>query len=135
MMPPEYNPSESINTYINKAETYIMQMQQDKYSAILKFINEWLKTNLKSLMEFKNIREGSLIKDIAHNNEIMTKYIPIFNSTFSIELNVNEDIDYELVDDKYIITLLKHVIQLLDLDYKLTKKTKNNNKYYTIKKN
>ena len=134
MNPPKYNPKESINKYINKAEDYMMQMQQNKYNVILNFINDWLNINLKSLTEFKNIKEQTLLKNTDHNKNIIKKYIPIFNSTFDIELNIKENDDDEIIDDKYIINLLKYVLKLLKLNYDLIKINKNNIITYTIKK-
>lgn len=134
MNPPIYNPKKSINTYINKVEKYMMTIQQNKYNVILNFVNEWLNINLQSLTEFKNIREQTLLKNLDHNNNIIKKYIPIFNSTFEIELNIKENDDNEIIDNKYIINLLKYVLKLLKLNYNLIKINKNNIIVYTIKK-
>jgi len=131
---PQYNPKQSISSYINNAETYLLNLQSNKYNTVLKFINEWLNINLKSLTEFKYIKETTLLKNIDHNKNMIIKYISIFNSTFGIELNVDTDTDTDEIDDKYIINLLKHVLKLLNMEYKLTKTNKNNNNYYAIKK-
>jgi hypothetical protein len=130
---PVYNPKESINKFIDRAESYMRNLQQNKYNVVLNFINEWLNINLKSLTEFKNIREITLLKNINHNKTIVEKHISIFNSTFGIELNITKN-DIDDLDDGYIIDLLKHVLKLLKLDYKLIKINKNNVIVYTIKK-
>ena len=133
--PPIYNPKESINVYIEKSELYIMGMQQEKYLVILDFINDWLKIKLKSLTEFNNMKKQTLLKNRIHNNNVMKTHIPIFNYTFNIELNVKiKNIDDGIVDDKYIINLLKYMLKMLKLHYKLIKMIKYDVVVYSIKK-
>jgi hypothetical protein len=134
MNPPKYNPNKSINSYINRAEKYMMKTQETKYNSVLNFVNEWLNIELKSLTEFKNMSEKSLLKNTDHNKEIIKKYIPIFNSAFNVELNIKEDVDDKVIDDKYIINLLKYVLKMLKLDYNLIKINKYGCTAYTIKK-
>ncbi len=131
---PQYNPKESISSYIANAESYILDLQADKYQTVLDFINEWLNMNLISLTEFKYMKESIILKNSIHNKKIIIKYIEIFNSTFGIELNINKNTDIDTIDDTYIINLLKHVLKLLKMDYKLIKVNKNKNNFYTIKK-
>ncbi len=131
---PQYNPKESISTYINNAESYILDLQTDKYNAVLGFVNEWLNSNLLSLTEFKYMKESIILKNNVHNKNIIIKYIEIFNSAFGIELNISKDTNLDEIDNKYIINLLKHVLKLLNMDYKLIIINKNKNNFYTIKK-
>lgn|ERR1700679_1939512 len=132
--PPKYRSNESINSYINKAETYLMKLQETKYDIVLNFINEWLNVNLKSLTDLKFIGEHKLLKDREHNILIIKKYVPLFNDMFAIELNINDDTEDEQIGDEYIIDLLKYMVKLLELQYKVVAINKNGKIYYTIKK-
>lgn len=128
---PIYNPNKSISNYINKCEKYLLELQKEKYKLILQFVNEWLNKNLKSLSEFKYINEKVLIKNPIYNIKMLKKYIPLFNETFEIILNIPSDFDENIIHDKYIVNLLNHMLKFIKYD--LVKYKKNNNKYYTIK--
>lgn len=132
-LPPTYDSSKSINTFINDAETFLMDMQQSKYMVVLYFVNEWTKKSFKSLTEFKNMREITLLKDVVYNKNVIRKYIPKINYAFGIELNINKN-NVDDIDDKYIISLLKYMLKLLKLKYELVKYVSNNNNIYSIKK-
>lgn len=130
---PIYDGKESINKYMKRVEKYKDFIQKDKYDTILKFINEWLKTEFNSLTQFKNINEKTLLKNKKNNRDLIRKYCNLFEDKFNIKLSVDEETDSDEINDKYILYLLIKMLGLID--YHLTKKELANSKIiYTINK-
>lgn len=130
---PVYDGKESINKYMRRVEKYIDDMMKDKYNLILQFINEWLGVEFNSLTQFKSINEKKLLKNKKHNRDLIRKYCQLFVDKFNTHLSVDEETDSEEINDKYIIYLLKKMLNFID--YGLSKKELSINILYSIIKN
>ena len=117
---PKYEDGESVDEYMEKVELYNEKLSVIKYNFILNLINEYLKLDKKSmytsLTNFKNISE----KMIKENNEIITKNKDKIKEIFFINIK-----------KKDFMFILKKLLK--SIDYKLSYRTKNSIKYYTIK--
>ena len=132
---PQYDGKSSITLYLQKVEAYKITLQKDRYTLILKFINEWLKLTdkykYKSLLEFKNIDEMILIADEKHNAHIIKKYIKDLEKAFNVNFTVTDETDTDEIKEKYIIFVVTKALSTID--YTLSYKTSKGETCYTIK--
>jgi hypothetical protein len=130
---PIYDGKESITKYFQRVEKFKILVFKDKYSVILKFVNEWLQSDFSSLYSFKNQLEDDLLKNEKHNRDVCRLYSNIFKNKFGTDLTVDLDTDSDEIKDKYIIYLLMKMLQ--SIEYTLFKREISNKTYYTIIKN
>lgn len=129
---PEYDGIESVNKYMKRVEKYKQYILKEKYDVILLFINEWLKKNYESITSFRNISEEILLKNLKHNRDIIRKYCDLFKNKFSLDLTIDLETDSDEINDRYIITLLGKMLNLVD--YHIIKRELGTKILYTIRK-
>jgi len=98
---PEYDGSESLTKYLCRMNDLRMEMNTHKYDKILEFMNLWLekyKIKLKSLTDFKKIKETTILSDEVHNKKILDKYYDSVYSYLDIGNN-NYDSDNSSTDE------------------------------------
>lgn len=127
---PIYDGKESITKFMQKIEMFKTIIFQDKYNNILKFINEWLNTDYKSLILFKNKLENDLLKNEKQNRNLCRIYSDLFEKKFGVDLTVSLDTDSDEINNKYIIYLLMKMLNTIE--YTLYKKEIKNKIYYSI---
>jgi len=131
---PEYDGSESLTKYLCKIKDLRVQMNTHKYDKILEFMNLWLekyKIKLKSLTDFKKIKESLLLSDETHNKKILDKYyeslysyLDIGNSFYDSD-NSSTD-EYDKLEREYniknnILSFIKEILTTIDYTLILTK--------------
>ena len=131
---PQYNGG-SVTKYFKSVEQYELNLFKDKYNIILDFINEWLnypeKFKLKSLIGFKNIKEGILLKDLKHNRDILRKFSSNIIKKLEITFNIDDDTDSDEIKDRYILYFIQRC--LASIKFSLTVRKVDDINYYTIK--
>jgi hypothetical protein len=131
---PQYNGG-SVTKYFKSVEQYELNLLKDKYNIILDFINEWLnypeKFKLKSLIGFKNIKEGILLKDLKHNRDILRKFSSNIIKKLEITFNIDDDTDSDEIKDRYILYFIQRC--LASIKFSLTVRKVDDINYYTIK--
>lgn len=132
---PQYDGTESLTKYLRRLEDFKLLIKQEKYNLILEFINAWLKlreeSKFRSLTEFKDISERTLLLDLKHNRKILRQYSDHMIKKLNIQFNVNEETDSDEISDKYIITFLTRALSTID--YTLTHRITKINTFYTIR--
>ena len=152
---PEYDGSESLTKYLQRIKDIRFQMNSHKYDKILEFLNLWLekyKIKLKSLTDFKKIRENILLSDDTHNKKMIDKYYDSLSSYLDIN-NTKYDSDnsstdsYDKLEREYkirnnILSFIKEILTTIDYTLIMVKSKvideKKNSKievFYTIKMN
>lgn len=120
MSVPKINDGEEITSYLKRLEEYKLSLIQEKYSVLLDFVNFWLDKSFKSLSEFKNIPETTLLKDLKHNRKTLRTFSKKLTKIFSKTFSVDDDTDSDDITDKYIIYVLTKL--LVSINYSLTSK-------------
>ena len=125
-----------IESYIRNVEKYKLDQDAKKYNIVLNFINELLNLKdddkLKSLREFRKIKEDNLCKNKSHNFEIIKKYCKEFKSKLELTIKLNKKDEED--DDKnsgYVISVIERVLR--SINYKLISMKYSSGRYYTIK--
>ena len=123
-----YN-DESLSNYLLKVEQYKMDINKKKYDIILNFVNDMLELDgkLKSLTNFKYIKEADIIGDLERNKEIIKKYKKDIHDNFKIELK------YKNMEKNpmYIINNLRKILK--NINYKLCSKKVSDGRIYFIR--
>lgn len=132
IIPPIYDGKESMTKYMLKFEKYRSQISKKKYTIVLNFINELTCSKYKSLTEFKNVKEITLLQNKKHNFDSMNKFKEIYGKEFgfnliSTELGMGED----NLDDKNIIQFLTKILSVIN--YIFVKKEVYNHTLYSIR--
>lgn len=122
---------ESIYEHLERSRKFMMDINEEKYDVVLNFLKEWVKKDMIGLVDFKWMCEDVLLKNDVHNKNIVMKYVKSFEDAFGYEFNVNDDVD---IGKEYIIDLLRLVLGMLHMGYKLKMYVKGGKKYYSIKK-
>jgi hypothetical protein len=158
--PPLYKKGMSMTTFLREVEEFDTKWKSDKYNAVLKFINFWLANSnlsVKSLLDFRNVSEESLLKDKDYNDRLIKNNLTGINKTFSLNYKIlkkkkvksdeeliksgkniwgldddsDSDSDDFEIDNKEIIKLVKEMLN--KIEYTLVRSNINGKYYYTIK--
>jgi hypothetical protein len=120
---------ETHNEYLDRLTIYNNKQIQNKYNLILKFINKWIKSDMKSLTDFRYINEKTLFESPKYNREILKEFCPKFKTTFFIDTDINENTDDKDISTIMIITIFNKILSNINYRLILTQRTKN----YSIK--
>src|SRR5271155_4202453 len=119
-----YNDKESLTTYLNKAEIFKELIQNTQYNNILKFINDIFDLDgddkFKSLRDFKNITNETLVKNTDFYNSIINKHKKI------LKINL-----VNITEKSEIFNIIKNIAS--PIGYKLVIKKRGKNIYYYLK--
>ena len=131
---PVYNENDNMSEYFEKLEKYLVKKKEVDYNNIKNFINKWL-NELKIDNELKMIEKFNFNENKLNNEEICEKILFENYSTLNLDYKLNlknnqNEKDYFF---KLIIKIIRKV--LLKIDYKFYSYSKNNTKYWFIKKN
>ncbi len=126
----------TITQYLRHVEKYELYLKREKYNIILDFINQWLKyesknAKLKSLTEFKDIRQKVLLEDEKHNRDILRTNSENLKKVFNCNFTIDEDTDSDDITDKYIIYVVTKMLSAIN--FTLSNKKIGKRTYYTIK--
>jgi hypothetical protein len=126
--PPEFNPKESMPSFLRRVEAYNIKIKRKKYNFILTFLNLWLvpyKITLQGLLDFKKIDITSLNNE-EHNKKIFDTYVVQVKEHLNLDYNHKKQTKKELP----IIQLLKKMLSTID--HGILEKKYYNKIYYTI---
>jgi hypothetical protein len=98
-----------------KIEMAIVEAKRDKYNFVLSFLNEALKKEYKSLLEFKNMNFNDISKNTEHLKNVYHDNKDIIKEKFGIEIQCND------VAIKTFTTLVSKLAK--KIDYSVVKKT------------
>ena len=115
--PIEINNDDNVYQIQDKIEEYLNAMRNKKYNFVLKFINDILKKENKSLLKIKNLKKDILLK--INVKDIIEKYEKEFQDK-KIILKKSDDI----------IAVIKKVLNIIN--YKFKKFTIDGNELYSI---
>ena len=115
--PIEINNDDNVYQIQDKIEEYLNAMRNQKYDFVLKFINDILKKENKSLLKIKNLKKDILLK--INVKDIIEKYEKDFQDK-KIILKKSDDI----------IAVIKKVLNIIN--YKFKKFTIDGNELYSI---
>lgn len=136
----QYDDSETITQYIRRVNEYKIKLNQDKYDLVLKFINDILQLGnddqykLKSLRDFRRVKELELLKNHTHNKKMVNKYQKKFKKKLAVQVRTFDldDSDKEEDNDSgYIINVMRRV--LAAIQFRLISRSYNSGRYYSIK--
>ncbi len=141
--------TESVVNYMKRVKKYNdVDIKREKYKMLLDFINKWLNYNkkyqLKSLREFRNIRESTLLYNLKHNRNMLRKYGTQIKEKLKFRFHIDDDTDSDDIKDRYILYFtiralnsIGYTLQCTEIEHR--NNTKNKKKqillvnYYTIK--
>lgn len=134
---PKWDPTcMTISQYLKHVEKYELYLKKDKYNIILDFVNKWLNyesenAKLKSLTEFKNIRQNILLEDPEHNRKILKDNNKNLKKVFNCNFAIDDETDDDDITDKYIIYVVTKM--LASIKFTLTHKKVGKKIFYSIK--
>jgi len=127
--PPIYNKDESLSSYIDKLQKFMLGSKKDGIRAVYKFCDKWMSCagiHLKSLVDFNSIPIFNLPNN-AKSKEIIDQYANECAEQLKIKYTFKTKSQIE------VIGFLKRACKKIDYQLKTTKI--NNIDYYTIKMN
>jgi len=133
----EFTNITSITDYFDAINNFEVNLNKEKYSLILKFINFWLKfegkNKFKSLLKFRNLSEKNLLYDLKHNRYALRKFSKQIKSKLNIKFNIDDETDSDEIKDKYILYFLSRC--LVSIGYRLKCLNIDDKNYYSIVNN
>ena len=107
--------TEKLVDYMKRVDKYNdVTIKKERYNMMLDFINKWLnydkKYQLKSLKEFKNISESTLLHDLKHNRNILRKYGTQIKEKFKFKFNIDDETDSDDIKDRYILYFVSRAL-------------------------
>lgn len=151
----KFNDDETVTEYIRRVNQFKIKMSNEKYNLVLKFINELIglhkdkEYKLRSLTDFRRIKEDDLLKNYVHNIKTINKYIKNFDKVIGIKILpvkiqadpedkdeadrsiLSEESQPDPEDSRYVINVIRRL--LAPIQYKLISKRFSSGKYYSIK--
>lgn len=157
---PVYDGKESVIKYQQRLEEFKLNSVRGKYVIVLEFINEILNgvnqddekkdennkqvkaykykiQNIKSLKDFKKIKEDDLCKNHAYNVSTVEKFKKKFKETLNINVKTTdpkdseEDPEGDLEHSLFIVSVIRRVLRTVN--YKLVATKFRSGMYYSIK--
>jgi hypothetical protein len=130
---PIYDPSnESMAQYFDRIDKFKNSLNQDKYSIVLKFFNEWFDKDFNSLTEFKSIGEKHIFLKPKKNRKLLRKYCPIFKKKLCIDTDINKETAKEDILPTTIHLIGNKILNVIE--YKMIKINTNDSSFYKIVK-
>ena len=139
---PQLEKDEPIYKYQARLQRYLIAYKFEKKKKILTFINDWYKSKIKNIDEFKgfvDLRQFKnqyyhMMPDNMKSKEYLIKYFEIYNKEFNLELQYDE----ELFTTYNVLYFIKLILKKIDGNMKkeVIEKIENNKKIihkkYTI---
>jgi len=126
--------TERLVDYMKRVDKYNdVTIKREKHNMILDFVNRWLnydkKFQLKSLIQFKNISESTLLHDLKHNRNIMRTYGTKIKKKLKFKFRIDDETSSEDIKDRYILYFISralntigYTLQCRELEYKKNSK-------------
>jgi hypothetical protein len=118
LTPPKFNDGDSVIDFMAQIKDYEIKRKKYCYNIILDFVNLWLvpyKIVLKSLLDFKNIRETVIMKDNKHNKRMIKKHSSIIKTQLDIKnAEPFDDCDTDDVPEHEIIVFISLILKKIE---------------------
>jgi len=141
--------TESVVSYMKRVKKYNdVSIKMEKHKMLLDFVNRWLnydkKYQLKSLKEFRNIRESTLLYNLKHNRNILRNYGTQIKKKFKFKFHIDDETNSDDIKDRYILYFtiralnsIGYTLQCKEIEHRNNEKNKKKQilleNYYTIK--
>lgn len=146
LVAPIFNPKMSMTDYLDEVKKFEIKVKEEKYNKILKFINELLVIDCKSLIEIPPISLEKLISNKKYNKQIIDSNCKSLGEVLGInplDIMIITDEEYydELANvdgitdcDRDKIFTIHFIRKILDtIEYSLVTKYLENKLHYIIK--
>jgi len=128
----EFKPGESITKYLRRAQEFKMNIEKNDYDTILDFLNDLLdltgKYRLKSLTDFKRIKQDDLFLDTEKNKNLLREYSSKFNK--HLDYDISDD-TINKMKDEYLLYIIKDLLK--KINYRLVRRHYDSGYYCSIK--